>query len=85
MAANSVKRFRKNDVKGGMIFVNWMFGEIENAEEDIKAHERLIQEALRKLLWVDDEKKEEKIRQEINWRMQEISRLKKLLQMKTSA
>jgi hypothetical protein len=62
----------------GMVYESWMIGEIEDPVEDIKAHERLIQEETRQLVWVDEEQ-EEKIRQDINWRLREISRLKRLL------
>lgn len=61
-----------------MVYESWMIGEIEDPAEDIKAHERLIQEETRRLLWADEEQ-EEKIRQDINWRLREISRLKRLL------
>jgi len=62
----------------GMVYESWMIGEIEDPTEDIKAHERLIQEETRRLLWADEEQ-EEKIRQDINWRLREISRLKRIL------
>lgn len=62
-----------------MQFESWLIGEIENPEEDIAAHEWLIQEELRQLKWADEEHKE-KIRQDIMWRFKEIARLKRLLE-----
>lgn len=65
-----------------MIYVNWMFGEIEKPVDDIEAHFRLIEEGMRKLIWAEGDQKE-KIRQEIDWRLREINRLAN--KMKTSA
>lgn len=66
----------------------WDFGVDTNPAEDIRAHKDLIKEAEKSLSYAIAQQDREKITrlyQEVNWRRQEIERLRFILGSRVSA